>query len=354
MGSNRVLVCSIVPDYLINEIGASQAAHNFCGNLIRSGCFDEVHSIVPPSWNHPKIPKKEKKIFFHRPQCSNRFFQFFSILKNGYLLAYRLRNANNVWFYNLPIVSILCYILLRYLYRVKTYIILLDLTPSNKIFSFDRFALFLMNHANGIITLSERINIENKNRVSIAGVIPENSLSPYIYNNKNNKTFLFSGVLSKVTGIDKVIEVFKRLPNEKLYISGIGDISEYDIGDYNNIIYKGYMDYSEYLKMYDEVDVCFSLRNPELIENTYNFPSKILEYLSKNKCVVTSIKYPEIEGVNYIYTDFDVENIIKVVLNIKDMPEDEFLKYCDNKEILRNKFSENKWKLTFETLENNK
>ena len=51
--------------------------------------------------------------------------------------------------------------------------------------------------------------------------------------------------------------------------------------------------------------ICLNLRNPYLLENNNNFPSKILDYFSKGKIVLSTMQYSEIDGANYIYIPFE-------------------------------------------------
>lgn len=47
----RVFICNIVPKGLLVEFQGSQAANNFCFNLIEGKCFQSVYSIVPKFCN---------------------------------------------------------------------------------------------------------------------------------------------------------------------------------------------------------------------------------------------------------------------------------------------------------------
>lgn len=67
----------------------------------------------------------------------------------------------------------------------------------------------------------------------------------------NHTSFLFSGSLSKVTGIDLALKVFAKLPKFVLHISGKGElvdmVKQYS-EKYSNIIYHGFMDVDSYKK----------------------------------------------------------------------------------------------------------
>lgn len=105
--------------------------------------------------------------------------------------------------------------------------------------------------------------------------------------------------------------------------------------------------------MSKQIDFCLSLRNPSLPENRNNFPSKSLEYLSDAKILISTILYPELDGVKYVYSDYSEEALANVVVKLSQMDEDELKQYANNKDVLLKKFSERAWKHAFEYLELN-
>lgn len=189
----------------------------------------------------------------------------------------------------------------------------------------------------------------------LPGIVLSNSItsSSKIF---NHTSFLFSGSLSKVTGIDLALKVFAKLPKLVLHISGKGElvdmVKQYS-EKYSNIIYHGFMDVDSYKKMSKQIDFCLSLRNPSLPENRNNFPSKSLEYLSDAKILISTILYPELDGVKYVYSDYSEEALANVVVKLSQMDEDELKQYANNKDVLLKKISERAWKHAFEYLELN-
>lgn len=152
------------------------------------------------------------------------------------------------------------------------------------------------------------------------------------------------------------LKVFAKLPKLVLHISGKGElvdmVKQYS-EKYSNIIYHGFMDVDSYKKMSKQIDFCLSLRNPSLPENRNNFPSKSLEYLSDAKILISTILYPELDGVKYVYSDYSEEALANVVVKLSQMDEDELKQYANNKDVLLKKFSERAWKHAFEYLELN-
>jgi glycosyltransferase involved in cell wall biosynthesis len=193
--------------------------------------------------------------------------------------------------------------------------------------------------------------VKHKNMLNIAGVIDESKIQPLKIGRKNNLICLFSGNLDFYTGFDMAIDIFRELPNCKLIITGLGapDISL--LSKFPNINYLGYLPYDEYLLLYNQVDICLSLRNPAFSENVNNFPSKILEYFCYNKIVVSTIQYPELTAFNYFSVEYSKDAIKETVLNICSMNKTDLYKYKDNQKALSTHFSAEKWKQSFKQLE---
>ena len=81
------------------------------------------------------------------------------------------------------------------------------------------------------------------------------------------------------------------------------------------------MKYNDYISLLkDKIHICLSLRNPEYKENENNFPSKILEYFSYNKLVISTIKYPEIDSANNISINYNINELLKAISSIQKEP----------------------------------
>jgi glycosyltransferase involved in cell wall biosynthesis len=189
--------------------------------------------------------------------------------------------------------------------------------------------------------------------LNIAGIIDESKIQPLKTKDNKDFIFLFSGNLSPYEGFDMIIDVFKELPNCKLIVTGLSNSDISSLLKFSNIDYLGYLPYEEYLLLYDQVDICFSLRNPDFPENVNNFPSKILEYFCYNKIVISTIKYPELDAFNYFSVEYSKNAIKEAILNICVMKEEELNKYKDNQTSLISYFSAEKWIQGFKVIEGN-
>lgn len=338
--NKRCFICSIVPNNLVKILRASQASNNFCNSLINNIEFNKILSIWPPTYKIDENINLNENIYYiinkGKNPISNIFYYFICNLQ----IAYKARLFEKIWYYNLCKTNLLSYIILKFFLYKKIYIILADHTPGKK-FSLQYFIEWMIKNSTGIINLSARSMIKNKHQKTIAGIMPICKISNLITSTIKYK-FLFSGTLSKVTGFEMALAVFKDLPNLELYITGLGTIpKEYE--QYSNIHFLGMLDYNEYINILNSIDFCLNFRNPYLLENNNNFPSKVLEYFSNNKIVISTIDYPELKDFKYFKCTYNKNDILQTIHNIINMPKNDLQNYKDNRQALINNFSEKKW-----------
>lgn len=353
-----MFICQIIPPRLLTKYDMSQAQTMFCLKLLSSSHFKKVVSLVQTNI----IPSILKEIgcsdihyvqyrFFPQKGC---FKLFNNIIENISIIKYSL-SEEQIWYNNINAQTFLSCIFNKFVLRKKVYAILTDHTDSDNCFSLNFWIKRLLEKMDGLISLSSRTRIKNSNMLFLPGIV----LSRNIKNGSeifDHTSFLFSGSLSKVTGIDLALKVFAKQPDLVLHISGKGalvDLVKQYSAKYSNIIYHGFMDVDSYKKMSEQIDFCLSLRNPSLPENRNNFPSKSLEYLSDGKILISTILYPELEGVEYVYSDYSEEALSDVVVKLSCLSDKELKSYASNKRVLLEKFSEFAWIHAFESIENN-
>ena len=347
-----------IPAHLLVKYDMSQAQSMFCLKLLKSKHFSSVISLIQTNIL-PNILSEldfnEVKYIQYRKFPQKGFLRLLNnILENISIVLY-CRYEKNIWFNNLNAQTLLSCIILKFILRKKVYAILTDHTDSNNCLTVNYWIKRVLEKLNGLVSLSSRTDIKNTNMFFLPGIVLSNSITNSSQT-FNHTSFLFSGSLSKVTGIDLALKVFAKLPKFVLHISGKGElvdmVKQYS-EKYSNIIYHGFMDVDSYKKMSKQIDFCLSLRNPSLPENRNNFPSKSLEYLSDAKILISTILYPELNGVKYVYSDYSEEALANVVVKLSQMDEDELKQYANNKDVLLEKFSEQAWKHAFESLELN-
>jgi glycosyltransferase involved in cell wall biosynthesis len=179
----------------------------------------------------------------------------------------------------------------------------LDYTPSENRWSTQNLILRCINHTNGIIALSSAQKINNKNKKIIPGVAPIMTPS-YPELMKIDYVFLLSGILTKKRDPKLILDVFSKLPHYALKICGIVENEDMFIEyskRYSNIQYYGFLPYNQYIDLLKEAVFCINSRDSTFMENHYNFPSKVIEYLLYNKIVVSTMYYPQLKGINCLY-----------------------------------------------------
>ena len=101
--------------------------------------------------------------------------------------------------------------------------------------------------------------------------------------------FLFSSTLDRQRGIEVVLEALKYTDNDFiLSITGRGE-AEGKIAECRDerIRFPGYLDYETYQKELAQADICINAQLAHHEFGNFSFPSKIFEYLSAGKLVVS-------------------------------------------------------------------
>lgn len=355
-----VFICSIIPQEVVVKNNVSQASVLFCRKIIKTGYFNKILSILPITVNEPIFIESGNRNIVN---IQSRYFKHLSIgrylnasMETIKALKY-CKGENYIWFYNINNQNILLYITLRYFTNKKVFILLADFTPPVRTFSLSKFVEYLIEHSDGIISLSERSTIQHKNTISIPGII-EPLPNQFNSSNDNNtitrNKFLFSGYLGKVTGIDLALKYFSKHPQYLLFITGRGEyadkVKEFS-NRFTNIRYLGFIDYDRYEELLINIDFCLNFRNPYLPENLNNFPSKVLEYFSYNKIVISTMLYPELDNTNYLYTDYSESGIEDAMLKIIKTSDSELLAFRKNNETVMANYSFVKWIKSFTEIE---
>lgn len=158
-------------------------------------------------------------------------------------------------------------------------------------------------------------------------------------------TIMYAGLLSKVTGVDLLVEAFenlKRISSCRLVISGKGELSEYIREKAQNdelIEYLGLMQYEEYVDKLKDADILINPRNMTLLENMNNFPSKVMEYLATGKPIV-STKFPGHEQFanNIFFSDSDSKSLTETLYKAIKVYDKEKQKIYENNRKFSRKF----------------
>lgn len=158
---------------------------------------------------------------------------------------------------------------------------------------------FSMRRFDTIVGLSANIRGKLKNQQSfilMEGGIDRKLYDAFTFREYKEDTpviLMYSGLLSPVTGVDKLLEVMKNVRNQKirLLLSGKGDLEtqiQQASQEDSRIQYLGHLPYGEYIRRMNQADILINPRNMALPENQNNFPSKIMDYLASGKTIIST------------------------------------------------------------------
>ena len=338
----RIFVTHILPEHLVAKYGLSFAAYNFSCNLISGGLFDKVYSVLP-TFVHGDIKTFEGLVY--SKVRNNKVLRCFAPMVENVALFRMLPRKSVVWYYNCTILNALLIILLM-LFKpsVKQYMIILDYTPGFDVKG--RFFLWLTNKMDGTIRLADSPLFTVKNSICLPGVVPL-QVAEYPKVERISPDFLISGVLGEnIAMLSMLLEAFSIMPELRLHITGKApnekQISQFT-KRYPNIIFHGMVAYEEYLRILHSCPFQLSTRNPQMPENQCNFPSKIIEALLHNRIIVSTIHYPQLEGMHYFEVATDTKTFAEDIKRIANMDKGVLLKYANQGEEVKRRFNTDIW-----------
>ena len=339
---SRIFISHIVPRDRIINYNISIAACNFSYNLIEGSLFDYTYSILP-SFVSGHVDHFEGLVY-SRLRHYGPLRKIAPLFEN-FTLFRKISKNDSVWYYNCTILNAFLIVLLHlFKPRVKQNIILLDYTPCDKLI--DRFFLWLSNHMHGMIKLADSPLFTVKNSVCLPGVVPDDGKEyPKVQNVK--KEFLISGALGdNISMLSMLLDAFSQMQELTLHITGKAPdakkVEEY-ASKYKNIIYHGMVEYDEYLRILHATPFLLSTRDPRYPENQCNFPSKVIEALLHNRIIVSTIHYPQLDGIKYFEVGVDLEDFIKGIQTISNRADEELMRYANQSRIVKKRFNCSVW-----------
>ncbi len=345
----RIFITHILPTESDSIAGISIAASNFSRNLISSGTFDKVFSILPPFVREEIRVWGEKKIMaiYFRRLRNTPFSKFSAILEQVKVFNNIPKDAH-VWLYNLtPLNGILVKLLRVFKPSVRIYTIVLDFTPGDA--SAERW-LSTINSCDGRITLSMSDQFNKDNTICLPGVTPSDKKDwPKVIT--PTKEFIISGQLSdNISLLSKLLPVFAAHPDWVLNITGDApELAKEYSNKYPNVICHGKCSYSEFLRILHKSPFLLSTRDPRMPENQCNFPSKIIEGLLHNRIVISTIDYPQLNPIKYLKVD--ANNLEEGLKKIASMPDNTLLEYANQAELTDRMFNARRWAEVMERIE---
>ncbi|WP_024615532.1 glycosyltransferase [Clostridium sp. Ade.TY] len=331
---NILFIGSMIPKEISYQIEHnSEAGNNFQWNVIEQlKKNNNVELLSYLGYRTTKILQIEKLC---KKLKITSFFKQKGFLKSMYLNFHSslkfIKNCDISIQYNISYANI--YIpIIAHLFNKKAYLILADYTESieyNNIIKkiYAKLMLTSMKKFDEIICLSSkmasRMKKEGKNTIVIEGGINinefENIVLPVPVSNESI-ILLYSGLLSQVTGVDRLLNAIKKndMSNIEFWFTGKGElqqlVEEYEKKD-KRIKYLGFIERDEYLNLLNKSHILINPRNMDMPQNKNNFPSKIMEYIASGR-VIISTKFPGYEKFkdNIIFSG-NSENELSITIN---------------------------------------
>ena len=347
----RIFIAHIVPQDKILKYNLSVASCNFSYNLINGGCFDKVYSVLP-TFVRGEVDQFDGLVYSSIRK--HRILSRFAPMAENLSLFCKIPRTTSVWYYNCTILNATLIVLLK-LFKpsVRQQMIILDYTPSRK--PMERFFLWLSNHMHGMIKLADSPLFKVKNSVCLPGVVPADGIEyPKVEN--VTKEFLISGALGdNISMLSMLLDAFSQMSECTLHITGkapdVEKVKRY-ASQYKNIIYHGMVEYDEFLRILHAIPFLLSTRDPLYPENQCNFPSKVIEALLHNRIIISTIHYPQLNGINYFEVGSDIEGFINDFQRISSLDDSQIMLCANQSSEVKARYNASVWNECMTKIEN--
>ena len=101
--------------------------------------------------------------------------------------------------------------------------------------------------------------------------------------------------------------------------------------------------FNVYMELLHHITFQLSTRDINFPENQCNFPSKIIEALFHNRIIISTIHYPQIEGMKYFTVKPTKEEFHNGIRAIADLSDEELLRYANQGNVVERLFGVEVW-----------
>lgn len=236
------------------------------------------------------------------------FFCGIQVFINGLRWA-RHNKGRKVLVLNAPNEVMTPLLLLKKCGYIDVYSILIDSPFTNK----DQSSLYLrwkkrfaakglkkLNSSNGVILLNEHtadvLGLRVPHQTILLGFEPFDlryTRGQYCGIRNRKKRLLYAGSLSRVNGIEEMLNALALLPEDAYTIDICGQGSEDCLVEdfarlHPNCCFHGRVEQDELNRLYEDADMMLNFRLPDDDDNDYSFPSKLISYLYSGSLVISS------------------------------------------------------------------
>ncbi len=359
MNYPRIFWTCILPEQLIGQYKLSFAGCNFSFNLISGGGFDHVYSMMPLFVGGEMDPSaftdNRFELIYDNLRKRRGIWQKLAVLKEQWTIFRKIPRKASLWFYNINTLNALLFILLK-LFKpsVQLNVIVLDFIPVAKGWGLNNIYIRLINSADGRICLANSTRFKKENAAILPGVT---SISHKRFPKIEilQKKFLLSGYLSEeIAQLSLVLNTFSQLPECELYVTGSNGnenlLKEYS-KQYSNIHWYGQLPFTHYMELLHKITFQLSTRDPKALENQCNFPSKVIEALLHNRIIISTIHYPQLNGIRYIEVESTNKTFMRGIRSILEMSDDTLLSYANQGEVIYRAFNAHQWNKIMSNIE---
>lgn len=170
--------------------------------------------------------------------------------------------------------------------------------------------------------LDESIVVCYGNYSLVKGVL-NNTLDEKEIINLEPIKIVYSGSIDKVRGVYDIINISDEIKNLNcnIYVCGYGTKEEIDEfknrlekKESKNIKFLGALNNDDYYSLLESCDICLNCQYDFDAFSRYSFPSKIINYLAFNKCVIStemeSVKYSKIGDLIIYYKSNNLKTLV--------------------------------------------